>query len=174
MGDFNLPDINWETLTIDQHQNLKEINEIFLDTIQNLNLEQIIKKPTRLNNTLDLFLTNRPGLVIDYDIIPGLSDHDVVKINSQIKAVINEKPKRKIFLWNKCNLTELHQAAIKFQNLFLAEQNINQPVDDLWNCIKSNLKAIMDNLVPTKQSSNKINKCWFNTKLKKLCRQKII
>ena len=59
MGDFNLSDINWETLKIDQHQNLKEINEIFLDTIQNLNLEQIIKNSTRLNNTLDLFLTNR-------------------------------------------------------------------------------------------------------------------
>ena len=30
----------------------------------------------------------------------------------------------------------------------------------------------MDNLVPSKYTSNKVNKCWFNTKLKKLCKQK--
>ncbi|KAK6967414.1 hypothetical protein BgiMline_027229 [Biomphalaria glabrata] len=54
MGDFNLPDINWKTLTIDKHQNLKDINELFIETLHNLSLDQIIKKPTRLNNTLDL------------------------------------------------------------------------------------------------------------------------
>ena len=69
MGDFNLPDINWNTLTIEQHQNLKDIYEIFINTTQSLGLEQMIRKPTRLTYTLDLFLTNRPGLVVDYDII---------------------------------------------------------------------------------------------------------
>lgn len=81
MGDFNLPDINWKTLTIDKHQNLKDINELFIETLHNLSLDQIIKKPTRLNNTLDLTLTSRPGLVVDYDIIPGLSDHEIIKIH---------------------------------------------------------------------------------------------
>lgn len=30
----------------------------------------------------------------------------------------------------------------------------------------------MDENVPTKLTSNKINKCWFNSRLKKLCKQK--
>ena len=62
MGDFNLPDINWKNYTIDNHQANKDINEHFINTINNLNLEQIVKKATRKNKTLDLFLKNRPGL----------------------------------------------------------------------------------------------------------------
>ena len=172
MGDFNLPDINWNSYTIDKHQYSKEINELFINTIQSLNLEQVTKQPTRNHNILDLFLTNRPGLVIDYEIIPGLSDHDIVRVNNRIKALILKKPKRIIYLWNKCNTLDLHQAAIKFQNIFLAKYSINSPVEDIWQFIKANLKELMDNFVPTKQTTNKINKCWFNTKLKKLCKQK--
>ena len=172
MGDFNLPDINWNSYTIEKHQNIKEINELFINTLLNLNLEQINKKPTRNNNILDLFLTNRPGLVIDYEILPGLSDHDIIRVNNRMHTQICKKPKRIIYLWNKCNTTELHQAAIKFQTTFLTKYNINHPVEDLWQVIKTNLKELMFDFVPTKQTSNKINKCWFNTKLKKLCKQK--
>jgi hypothetical protein len=172
MGDFNLPDINWNSYTIDKHQYTKEINELFITTIQNLSWEQVIKKPTRNQNILDLFLTNRPGLVIDYEIIPGLSDHDIVKINNRMKTLICKKPKRTIYLWNKCNSIGLHEAAITFQNTFLTKYSIVSPVEDIWQFIKSNLKELMNDFVPTKQTSNKINKCWFNTKLKKLCKQK--
>ena len=172
MGDFNLPDINWNSYTVEKHQYKKEINELFINTVQNLNLELINKRPTRNHNTLDLFLTNRPGLVIDHEIIPGLSDHDIVRVNNRIKTLINKKPKRIIYLWNKCNTTDLHQAAIKFKNTFLTKYSIDNPVEEIWQYIKENLKELMDVFVPTKQTTNKINKCWFNTKLKKLCKQK--
>ena len=62
--------------------------------------------------------------------------------------------------------------AIKFQNIFLAKYSINSPVEDFWQFIKANLKELMDNFVPTKQTTNKINKCWFNTKLKKTMQTK--
>ena len=94
MGDFNLPDINWKNYTTDNHQTNKDINEHFINTINNLNLEQIVKKTTRKNKTLDLFLTNRPGLVLDYKIIPGLSDHDIVRVTNTIKTKIKQIPRR--------------------------------------------------------------------------------
>ena len=171
-GDFNLPDINWETHAIEKHQNTKEINELFIETIENLNLEQIIKKPTRQNNILDLFLSNRPGLVVDYEIIPGISDHDIVRVNNTIKAQISKKPNRIVYQWNRCNIIKLHQSALNFQNNFLNKYKVDDPVEETWNYIKTNLKEIMEDSVPKKQISNKINKCWFNSKLKKLCKQK--
>ena len=172
MGDFNLPDINWKNYTIDNHQTNKEINEHFLDTINNINLEQIVKTATRKNKTLDLFLTNRPGLVLDYKIIPGLSDHDIVRVTNTIKTKINKIPRRIIYLWNKCNSIKLHQSAANFQQTFLSKFNTNSPVEEIWKDIKTNLKTIMDENVPTKLTSNKINKCWFNSRLKKLCKLK--
>ena len=84
-----------------------------------------------------------------------------------MKTLICKKPKRTIYLWNKCNSIGLHQAAIQFQNVFLTKHSIISPVEEICQFIKSNLKELMNDFVPTKQTSNKINKCWFNTKLKK-------
>ena len=62
-GDFNLPDINWNSMAVNGNHNLLQMNNRFLEMIQNCNLDQVVKFPTRLDNTLDLFLTNRPSLI---------------------------------------------------------------------------------------------------------------
>ena len=41
-------------------------------------LVQIVNEPTRMDNTLDLILTNNDTLVNRVEIIPGISDHDAV------------------------------------------------------------------------------------------------
>jgi len=42
--------------------------------------------PTRNNNILDIFATNRPNLVNKCVPLPGISDHDIVFIESSLKA----------------------------------------------------------------------------------------
>jgi hypothetical protein len=54
---------------------------------------QLIDQPTRLTNTLDLVLTNRPGKVLRTETIPGISDHDIVYTEFDFRPV-----KLKIFL----------------------------------------------------------------------------
>ena len=51
-------------------------------------LEQMVTSPTRGQNILDLFFTTYPTLVDDISVIPGLSDHDIVL------AQVNVKPER--------------------------------------------------------------------------------
>jgi hypothetical protein len=41
-GDFNLPDIDWESKSITSHKNSIEINELFIDTFENSNLVQFV------------------------------------------------------------------------------------------------------------------------------------
>lgn len=53
-GDFNLPDIDWETLSIKkktkpQYGHL--INEKMIEIVKDFNLTQIVNKPTRGKNT---------------------------------------------------------------------------------------------------------------------------
>ena len=62
-GDFNLPDICWETQTITGHQNSKPNSTLFLDLEQDNNFNQVVTFPTRKDPMLDLFLTNQPSLV---------------------------------------------------------------------------------------------------------------
>ena len=59
-GDFNFPNIDWETLHISRDLGINESScaQTLLDFMSFNFLSQIIDKPTRLNNILDLTLTN--------------------------------------------------------------------------------------------------------------------
>ena len=78
-GDMNLPDI--EQLTTNQYTH--SISYSFLDTLANTGLHQIVNFPIRNYNTLDVVLTNRPSLVKQCVGMPGLSDHDIVFVETR-------------------------------------------------------------------------------------------
>ena len=44
------------------------------------------------NNLLDIFATNRPALSQQVQIIPGLSDHEIIKVVSKLSVPVS-KPK---------------------------------------------------------------------------------
>ena len=77
-GDLNLPDIDWTTETIEGHQYSNAINTAFLSAFQQLGPSQVVDFPTRLHNTLDLFLTNRPSMISKCTPLPGVSDHEMI------------------------------------------------------------------------------------------------
>ena len=54
-GDFNLPDIDWNTNKITKNQYSVPINQLYLDLVNDLGLSQTVTDPTRGNNILDLF-----------------------------------------------------------------------------------------------------------------------
>jgi hypothetical protein len=65
-----------------------------MDIINNNALSQLIDQPTRLTNTLDLVLTNRPGKVLRTETIPGISDHDIVYTEFDFRPVkLKQKPR---------------------------------------------------------------------------------
>ena len=98
-GDFNLPDINWTNETVVGHQYPIAINNAFIDKTRDLGLMQINKTPTRCNNILDLFLTNRPSLVTKCVTIPGVSDHDILITDSTSKSEKNAKHPHQLTIW---------------------------------------------------------------------------
>ena len=54
LGDVNLPDVDWEN-----YQGQTDFSSQFCDKIFELNLEQLVNKPTHINgNILDVVLTN--------------------------------------------------------------------------------------------------------------------
>ena len=75
-GDLNLPNINWVDNTITGTNYPFTLCNIFLDLVTSHGFSQMNLQPTRYNHILDIFLTNRPALVSDIKVIPGISDHD--------------------------------------------------------------------------------------------------
>ena len=58
----------------------------FLNKVNDCGLHQTNDLPTKSDAILDIFLTNRPGLVTKTTIIPGLGDYGIVLTDSCIKA----------------------------------------------------------------------------------------
>jgi len=98
-GDFNLPDINWNKMTIEGSTYPNHINKSFIDipVVQDLCMEQIVDFPTRLDNTLDLVFTTHKSLVNKCKPLPGISDHDIVLVDTNIRINRIKQTKRKIY-----------------------------------------------------------------------------
>jgi hypothetical protein len=62
-GDFNLPDMNWSSLTVTSNQYSYVMTDTYLDILRNCNVEQIV-------------LTSNPGLIDRCKPIPGVGDRD--------------------------------------------------------------------------------------------------
>ena len=172
LGDFNLPDIDWQTRTVDGHQYLKSINETFLELCFNNQLDQIVTEPTRGENILDIFFTNRPSLINKCKIRPGLSDHDAVYIESSVRPKKIKPVPRKIHLWKKADLDQLKASCLLMVEAFNERFNTTSPVSQMWDFLKHHLLDLEDRCVPSKMTSTKYHQPWANRKIKRLSRKK--
>ena len=62
-GDFNLPNIDWSLSSVVGSAYPLELGNILIDTFNTFGLIQMVDSPTRGYNILDIFATNRPGLI---------------------------------------------------------------------------------------------------------------
>ena len=100
-GDFNFPGINWSSKTLKHNCPSSDLHELYVKRLDDYGLTQMVDKPTRLSNTLDLFMTNNPTLISEIKVIPGLADHDAVTIEGDISLIVNKQKPRKIHLYKK-------------------------------------------------------------------------
>lgn len=171
-GDINLPDIQWTTQTVDNHHYPTSVNMKFLDLIHDNHLEQIVSFPTRKDRVLDLFLTNRPSLVNRCEPLPGISDHDIVYIDTDITAKINKPTQRKIYLWKKADNTKLEELTRSMNTNFHSIFHPMSPIQEMWDFIKKNLLNILQESVPSKLSSTRFHQAWITRDIKRLSRRK--
>ena len=78
LGDFNFPNISWDPNHVSAPSPSTELFENFMNDHL---FSQYILQPTRMDNTLDLFLTNSSSLVTHVDVRPTkVSDHNLIEI----------------------------------------------------------------------------------------------
>ena len=90
---------------------------------------QLVDFPTRNENTLDLFFTNRPSLVRYCTGAPGISDHDIVLTSFNSKVMSQKEMEHKCYLWAKANLEEMRMKLYDYGNDFIMFNNAETPVE---------------------------------------------
>ena len=88
MGDFNLPDINWDNIDVQSYytdrsgrEQRQTSSEKFIELMQNNFLIQNVNEPTRLDNILDLVLSTEENLVQNVKVGEQIanSDHNIIR-----------------------------------------------------------------------------------------------
>ena len=132
LGDFNMPKYNWRTNTADPCCKNLALYESFIDLIQDSNLQQMVDFPTRGENVLDLYLTNRPSLVCKVAPLPGLSDHDIVYAESYLKPQVSRSKPRDIHLYKKADWDCFRDFMSKYCDEVLSTKHMYTDVESLW------------------------------------------
>ena len=157
-GDFNFPDADWENNKAPPRTpHRKQVNHL-LSTIEDLSLHQVVHIPTRRENTLDLLFTDAPDLVNNVSTAPGLSDHDTIIFQHQLKSTLNKKEPRNVPLYNKAHWDDIHQHVTSFTTEYLnANASQRRSLETNWKRIQDIVFHCCSRLIPHKKIGSRFN-----------------
>ena len=114
-------------------------------------LEQVVTKPTRKKNILDLFFTTNASLVQKSSILPGISDHDgipVIVVNTK-PQILTKKP-HKTYNYSKANINAIKTELSNFSTYFTKKDNSSCSIDDMYSEFSKKIKSVMEDHVPSR------------------------
>ena len=171
-GDFNFPGFDWADRTLKPGCPHPSKHNDFIDFLDELGLDQIVKENTRDKNTLDLFLTSNSTLVNQATIIPGLSDHDAVSVESRLSPLRPPQKPRKIPLYKKANWEGLKDHMTDFYNKLSEEDKHTGSPNSLWVRFRTALETGIGKYIPHRSSSKRDRHPWMSQDLKKMIRKR--
>ena len=172
LGDFNMPDIDWNTNCFRPGGRYPGPSKTMIDIALDHNLHQVVDKPTRDLNILDLCFTNCPSYVNSIAVKDGISDHDVVVLNASVRPKIVKKPRRKIFIYARADFQCITEDMIKLNDQLTDEVVQHSDVNELWSTFTQTIHESMKKNIPSKMSSSKPSLPWVNATLQKKIKNK--
>lgn len=164
VGDFNLPDVDWPTLSSSSSNSIS-----FCDLLFSLNLIQLVQDPTHIQgNTLDLVFTNfQDSLsdpITDQSSCKDLSDHHLITFNvqSQMLHTHHSTPSHSLN-YSKADLDGLQSHLLDTDlDHCLLQSDANQ----IWSTIKDTILNACHLYVPKVQLPRSPSPKWFTAEIK--------
>ena len=97
----------------------------------------MIATPTQKITLLTSFSQIEPSLLDRWEIIPGISDHEVVLININMEPYGSRPIKRKMMLWKKADFNKRNGLMKDFCSKFMNQFSVFSPVEEMWQSLRS-------------------------------------
>ena len=129
-GDFNLPDIDWLNIQTTNAKTASKHNKLF-EILNEFGLNNIVNDPTRIEsqNVLDLILTSNPSIVSNTHIASGMSDHEAVVFNINIRPITHNKKPHKVYKYGSADWDNMKSDCTKLTDH--ADEYFNRNPDTL-------------------------------------------
>ena len=170
-GDFNARGVDWENSNAPPGCPDRSVCLRLLEILSQYLLSQLNTESTRESAILDLFITNKPGLVKACTVIPGLSDHEVVLAHCDIRVASARKQPRSVFKWGKADRSKIKEDLAAFRDRFIPAYE-SRSVEENYDCLMDQISSSMKSFIPTKLLKAKQSAPWFNNSIKRMCKKK--
>lgn len=171
-GDFNCPDIDWETNTVPSGAQDRDVQQRLADTMSSSSLTQVHAQPTRLAAMLDIVLTSNPTLLKNSSSIPGLSDHDMVVSDFDTKPHLSKEKPKQFYKYRQAKWELIEKDLENILTEIEDQYKKNCSADNLWTTFKSRLQHSMKNHIPMGTVKKNTKLPWINRQLLRQLRKK--
>ena len=173
-GDFNLAGVDWGLQSTTTDACLPACCKRLISISQDFFLDQVVRSPTRTTedtaNILDLFFTNNSTLVNRVELLPGISDHDIVFVETSLSPILKQCLPRKAHLYHKADFESFKQDLLTSDLANCDTEMLS--VEEYWNQFKKLISDLMAAHVPSKTIKNRPNfKPWISSKIKRILRK---
>ena len=150
----------------------REIQQAVLDLSADFNLTQVHDKPTREENLLDLVLTTNPSLIKSTNNTPGISDHDIVVVDSDTKPYYAKQKPWKCFMFSKAKWDQLKANVKEISAEIVRLDKCGSPIHHLWQIFKTDLMKAIEANIPSKMKTSNHSIPWITRDVKRALRRK--
>lgn len=136
----------------------------------------MVAEPTRITetsaNTLELFFTSNDTLVNQTRVIPGISDHEAVFIESSLRPIKKPTCPRRLYKYHKADYDGFKREMRDFTTTFQDKVN-SMDINTIWQEFKSTIHRLMEKYIPHKTiRGNRKSKPWITGTIRALHRKK--
>jgi len=163
MGDFNYPDINWTMLKADNN------GQKFLKLVLDCYLEQHVLNPTRMNNILDLVLTNELNIKDGIQFLAPVdkSDHNV--LTWSIECNNTQSIQKEQLCYNRADYVAMRA----FVKRHLADiDSSDMTASTMWHYFNDIMKEAIIKFVPCRSAVSKSKPLWMTAKVLRSVKKK--
>ena len=139
--------------------------------LDDFGLVQMVNEPTRCGNVLDLSLTANHPLVQKVEIVPGISDHDIMIADVNVKPQITQQKPSSVPLYRKADRDSFRKYISEFASHLILNYK-NKTVEQLWNSFKSAINQGISKFIPIKRFGAKRSRPWITKEIKRLVRNR--
>jgi len=126
---------------------------------------------TRLDNTLDLVITNRPNQINRTHTLPGIADHDIVYTEMDIRPTRKPHTPRQVPLFHKADWPGFRRSVSELAKCSEAKE-VMYSIEELWELISDNLRNGIQLFIPHKTLKKKPSCPWIDKRLAKKIRRR--
>ncbi|MEW8544204.1 MAG: reverse transcriptase family protein, partial [Candidatus Thiodiazotropha sp.] len=171
-----MADVDWQNECVTAYPTHGAQCHQLLNITKDAFLNQMVAEPTRItessSSTLDLFFTNNDTLVNQVRVIPGISDHEAVFIESSLKPMKKISSPRRIYKYHKADYDSFRKDLQEFSEAF-PERAMTLDIHNAWTEFKTTIHKLMEKHVPHKMiRGDKKPKPWITKTIRAMHRKR--